>query len=66
MSEREGWQDEKATTHKRYHYIVDTMSLCRKLGFYMGALMPAKPAPRGAEDCAECHRRLHERKGWPA
>lgn len=58
----EGWMAEKAPGTRRYHYIVDTMALCRGLGFYRGRLME----DRGLEaptrlDCRECHRRLRKR-----
>lgn len=63
---REGWMAEKSVEHKRYHYIVETMALCRKLGFYTGELMPANPsAPKGREDCAECYKRLRTRSAAP-
>lgn len=29
----EGWQAEKCTSQRVYHYIVDTFSLCKRLGF---------------------------------
>jgi len=52
---KEGWQAEKHPHQRRYHYIRDTMALCRKLAFYTGDLMPFKPGvPKSSEDCAEC------------
>lgn len=54
----EGWQAEKHDGQRVYHYIRDTMSLCGKLGFFTGQLMPHVPAPKGNEDCAACYRRI--------
>jgi len=58
--ESEGWQAEKHLSQRVYHYIVDSFSLCRKLGFYTGILMPHK-GKKGPEDCAECFRRVQKR-----
>ena len=56
---KEGWQAEKYTTMRVYHYIRDMMALCRGLGFYRGDLVPdVASAPRGNEDCAKCYRLL--------
>lgn len=57
---REGWQAEKYYSQRVYHYIVGTFSLCGKLGFYMGELMPHE-GEKGSEDCAECFRRVEKR-----
>lgn len=57
----EGWQAEKVHTQRIYHYIVGTFSLCRKLGFYTGELMPDTGKP-GREDCKACVRLLEKRK----
>jgi hypothetical protein len=57
---REGWQAEKNMGQRVYHYIVGTFSLCRKLGFYTGKLIPFK-GTKGDEDCAECFRRAGKR-----
>jgi hypothetical protein len=60
MSEKvsEGWMAEKPLHAPRFHYIVDTRSLCGRYGFYMGELvtLPAGE-PKGHEDCAECYKR---------
>jgi hypothetical protein len=56
----EGWQAEKHTSQRVYHYIVGTFSLCGRLGFYMGELMP-HAGKKGAEDCAECFRKAEKR-----
>ncbi|MFI5300226.1 MAG: hypothetical protein ACHREM_19225 [Polyangiales bacterium] len=58
---KEGWQAEKHDAQRVYHYIHDTMSLCRKLGFYTGDLMPWTGNAKGREDCAECYRRAMAR-----
>jgi hypothetical protein len=57
---KEGWQAEKHHAQRVYHYIVGTFSLCKKLGFYTGELMPHK-GTKGREDCAECFRRVEKR-----
>ena len=36
---KEGWQTTKRNEQRVYHYIRDTFSLCRKLGFYSDELM---------------------------
>lgn len=61
-SEREGWQAEKHLAQRVYHYIVDTFSLCGRLGFYFGDLMPHKGL-KGKEDCSDCFRRAEKRIG---
>jgi hypothetical protein len=60
QKQEEGWQAEKAWSQRVYHYIVGTFSLCGRLGFYTGELMPHK-GKKGAEDCAECFRRVEKR-----
>lgn len=61
-SERsEGWQVEKAYSQRIYHYILDTFSLCGRLGFYKGELMPDRPEKRGREDCKACIKVLDKR-----
>lgn len=57
---QEGWQAERALTSRVYHYIVDTFSLCGRLGFYVGELMP-HTGNKGKEDCAECFRKAEKR-----
>lgn len=59
----EGWMAEKRWDTKRYHYIRDTVALCR-VAFYRGELVPQPgDAPKGSEDCAACYRHLmRERK----
>lgn len=55
---KEGWQ---AMRHggRVYHYIRESMALCRGLGFYTADLVPDVPnAPRDNEDCAACFRLL--------
>jgi hypothetical protein len=46
---------------RRYHYYRDTMSLCRRVGFYQGELTPDtyEPTP---QDCAACHKVLDREK----
>ena len=58
----EGWQAEKQYSQRIYHYIVDTFSLCGRLGFYAGELMPDNPERRGAADCKACVKKLEARK----
>ncbi len=58
----EGWMAEKPYHAPRYHYIIDTRSICGRYGFYMGELTPDSGSPeRGREDCAECFKRLRKR-----
>lgn len=57
----EGWQAEKHYNQRIYHYVVDTFSLCRKLGFYTGELMPDNPQKRGPSDCKACVKKLEVR-----
>jgi hypothetical protein len=42
---------------RRYHYYRDTMSLCRRVGFYQGELDPETDAPT-PQDCAACRKVL--------
>lgn len=60
----EGWMAARGFGTRRYHYIRDTLALCRGLGFYRGDLVPHVTGnPRGNEDCAKCHRKIEfERK----
>lgn len=59
LDTKEGWQAEGAYGTRVYHYIRETMALCRGLGFYRGDLVPDVPtAPRGNHDCAKCFRIL--------
>lgn len=58
LDTKEGWQAEKHSHLKVYHFIRDTMALCRGFGFYTGDLVPDTGAPRGNEDCAKCYRLL--------
>lgn len=60
----EGWAAQKRLSTPRYHYIRDTMALCRGIGFYHGDLVPhVTGSPRGHEDCAKCYRLIEtERK----
>lgn len=54
----EGWGF--PTLSRKAHYFVDTMSLCRKYGFYRG------PLEQGNDDspdnCAVCMKRLAKRE----
>jgi hypothetical protein len=56
----EGWQAEKHYNQRVYHYIVDSFSLCRRLGFYFGDLMPHK-GEKGREVCGLCFKRVEKR-----
>lgn len=42
---------------RRFHYYRDTMSLCRRVGFYHGDLDPDTEKP-GSQDCAACRKVL--------
>lgn len=56
----EGWQGR--TAGRVFHYIVDSFSLCRRLGFYFADLQAAEPgAEKRIQDCSECYRRLQAR-----
>lgn len=58
----EGWQCEKHPGKRVYHYIVDSFSLCGKLGLYLGEIQPAKEGQqKSGEDCAACYRKLQIR-----
>lgn len=59
LDTKEGWQAEKHSNLRVYHFIRDTMALCRGFGFYTGDLVPDIPtAPQGDDDCAKCFRLL--------
>lgn len=60
-TKREGWQAEKHTTQRVYHYIAGTFSICGKLGFYTGEVMP-HTGKKGKEDCSECFRRVEKKR----
>ena len=59
---KEGWQADAHIGQRVFHYIRDTMALCRGLGFYTGDLIPDTGAPRDAQDCAKCFRILRGQK----
>lgn len=59
---REGWQAEKHSSQRIYHFINGTFSLCGKLGFYVGELTPDVPEKRTDEDCKACIKKLDRRK----
>lgn len=60
--EKEGWQAEKYYSQRVYHYILGSFSLCGRLGFYMGEVMPHKEgSEKRREDCADCYRRVKKR-----
>jgi len=55
----EGWMAEKPSNTRRYHYVRNTLALCRGYGFYFGELTPDDgKSPRGREDCAACFKKL--------
>lgn len=58
----EGWQAEKHHSQRIYHYINGTFSLCGKLGFYTGEVIPDNQEKRTAEDCKACIKKLDARK----
>ena len=54
----EGWAF--VANSRKAHYMVGSMALCRKYGFYFGPLEPAgKPSP---DDCVQCSRLLAQRQ----
>jgi hypothetical protein len=54
---KEGWQDQ--TAGRVFHYIRETMALCRGYGFYTGELVPdVENRPRDNAECAKCFRLL--------
>lgn len=65
MNEKEGWQEQKQYSQKVYHYIVGSFSLCRKLGFYFGDVMPWTGNSKSSEDCAACYRLAEKRNKQP-
>ena len=59
----EGWMAEKPSHVRRYHYIVDTMALCRGYGFYRGDLTPDTLIQTpGSKDCRACFKALQRRR----
>ena len=63
VSPVEGWMAEKLLHVRRYHYIVDTMALCRGYGFYRGELTPdTLSRTPGREDCRACFKMLQRRR----
>lgn len=66
LDTKAGWQADRHPTQRVYHYIYETMALCRGLGFYTGDLVPHIAGnPRGNEDCAKCYRLLTKERGKP-
>lgn len=45
---------------KKAHYFVDSMSLCRRWGFYYGSLEQGNDD--SPDSCAACMRKLAKRK----
>ncbi len=59
MSEsKEGWG--KSPASKKWHYFVDTWSLCGKIGFYFGDVEQGNDA--SDENCAGCKRKLSTKR----
>lgn len=53
MNTNEGWGFPNGS--RKAHYFRDTISLCRRYGFYMGPLDSSdKQSP---DDCRECRRK---------
>lgn len=46
---------------RRHHYYRDTMSLCRRVGFYRNVLTP-DTGSAGPKDCAACRKVLDREK----
>lgn len=58
-----GWQSEMTPGTRVFHYIRNMTSLCRRVGFYRGDLVPhVTGSPRRNEDCAGCYRCLNKRR----
>lgn len=57
----EGWQEEKHCGQRKYHYIVSSSALCRKLGFYRAELMPWTGKAKSHEDCVACYKLAEKR-----
>lgn len=55
---KEGWGFPGRS--KKAHYFVDSMSLCRKWGFYYGSLEQGNDD--SPDNCAACRRELAKRK----
>lgn len=56
---RYGWQTEGASSQRRFHFIDGHESLCRKFGFYFGAIAEGGlTAGTPGVDCADCLRRV--------
>ena len=59
VSGAEGWGVIRPGDRKA-HYYRDTMSLCRRVGFYFGSVdAEDKPSP---DDCAACRKVLDKEK----
>lgn len=59
LDTKEGWQAEMTPGARSFHFIRETMALCRKVGFYRGDLVPDVPtSPKGNDDCTKCFRIL--------
>ena len=59
----EGWSI-IAPPARKAHYFRDTMSLCRKRGFYFGPLDPDDQT--SPDDCAACRKILDREKAQAA
>lgn len=58
----EGWMADRPPSSRVFHYIVESMSLCGRYGFYSGELTPFKSGdPKGSEDCAACYKKAVKR-----
>lgn len=55
---KEGWG--KPLESRKWHYFVDSRSLCGSWGFYFGALEQGKEA--SPDNCAACKKRFKARK----
>ena len=54
----EGW----GFSYGKYHYFRDTMSLCRRVGFFRGELIEDNGKDNN-DDCKICRNKLRKEKG---
>ena len=59
MTEKEGWGFSPQISRK-WHYFVNGMSLCRKIGLYRGQLEQGNDESN--DNCTACKKLLQKRK----
>lgn len=61
-AEREGWGDRRPGD-RVFHYFVNSMSLCGRVGFYFGELSPDNDGTEPQRsDCKSCFKALIKRR----